>query len=124
MIGKCQKGAILHCPFREAQEKYQTPRSTLSKIILKSKKETPTEGQIYNIQSSGYNHISTCRMILTEEQECMLSNHIKALERLYGLSVNQSCELAHECTAQNKPAIPVSWKKYRSAGDPNTVLDY
>ena len=62
-------------------------------------------------------------MILTEEQECMLSNHIKALERLYGFSVNQSCELAHECTAQNKPAIPVSWKKYRIAGDPNTVLD-
>ena len=68
---------------------------SILKIILKSKKETPTQGQIYNIQLSVYNNdISTCRMVFTKERECQLSDCIKALERFYGLSVNQWRELA------------------------------
>ena len=53
-------------------------------------------------------------MVFTEEQMCQLYDHIKALERFYGLSVNQCGELAHECTSHKKLAIPASWKKARS----------
>ena len=78
---------------------------------------TPTQGQLYIIpvELSEYNDISTCRRVFTEEQECQLSDHIKVLERFYVFSVNQCRELTHECTAQNKPAITVSWMKLRSA---------
>ena len=69
--------------FREAQEGYQTPKSTIFKIILKRKKETPTQGQIYNIRSSGYDYKATCRMVFTEEQERQhLSDHINTLHSI------------------------------------------
>ena len=69
--------------------------ATIFKIILKRKKETPTRVQICNIRSSGYNDISTCRMVFTEEQERQLSDHINTRNRF-----NHCCELPHECTAE------------------------
>ena len=58
-------------------------------------------------------YLSTCRMVFIEEQECKLSDHIKAFERFYGLSVKRvPVPWTSPWVYSTKKTSTISWKKH------------